>query len=522
VDGNIQTKVLNTDTRKGRYVTVQFKIRRAGTDDLVTDVPREEIVIFEDGLKRDTREIDVPRTGPLTTILAMDISGSMDKSDKMIQAKKAANLFLGKLHDKADCGLILFDHEMRLKEPPARDPRKLIAHRSVLKQHIDGATPLGGTAYLDAAVEAVQMLEGVQGRKAILVMTDGVDLNSKHKLEQVIELARIAEVPVYTLGVGEPGHGEAVTTVLVLDHSGSMLAKADRNDKLGKIGALKEAASRFVGMIRPGVRTTLLPFSDKPGKSEPFTDSKDRLNNSIQALQAKGETALFDAVYDGLMTLKADTEETQREGRPIGKRAIVAMTDGIDNKSRRRMTEVVKLAKETNTPLYLLGLGLPNQIDEKTMRRMADETGGRFYYAQNQQQLIEVFENLAIQLHDDGIDEASLKELAEKTGGKYYLARNISDLQLMYERVAEDLQSTYRVTFPSWRPENDGTASRVEISIERGGVRISNIARDTFTRSGVVIADMHPGVYLGLLLLLGGLLVLPGGVRRMVKTVGGS
>jgi VWFA-related protein len=521
IDGPIQSKVLNTDQKKGRYVTVQFKVRRADTGDLA-DVPDgDRFVVYEDGREVKQFEIDRPRTGPLTTVLAMDMSGSMDKSDKMIQAKRAANIFLDKLHDKADTGLILFDHRMVLQEPPARDPLRLLAHRQQIRDHINAAQPSGGTAYLDAAANAIEMLKGVPGRRAVLVMTDGVDLNSKKTLDEVIELAVAAEVPVYTLGVGEPGKNDPVTSVLVLDHSGSMRAKADRNDKLGKIGALKEAANRFVNSIRPGARTTLLPFSDKPAKPEPFTDNKDRLKRRIQDLQARGETALFDAVYDGLMTLQADTEQTRAAGRPVGRRAIVAMTDGIDNMSRRRVDQVIQLAQETGTPLYMLGLGAEHQIDESVMRRMAEKTGGKYYHAPDADKLIEIFESLAIQLHDDGIDEASLRKLAEGTGGKYYLARNVEDLSLMYERVAEELQTTYKITFPSWNPRSDGTASRVEVSVERDGKRVSNVAADSHARHGVVAAQMHSGVYLALLLLIGGLLVLPGGVRRLYRAAGG-
>src|SRR5262249_36706001 len=176
MDGAIQTKVLNTDKKKGRYVTVQFKVRRADTADLA-DVPdTDRFVVYEDGREVKQFEIDRPHTGPLTTILAMDISASMDKSDKMIQAKRAANLFLDKLHDKADCGLILFDHRMVVQEPPVRDPLRLLPHRKKLRDHIDAAQPSGGTAYLDAAANAIAMLKGIPGRRAILVMTDGVDL----------------------------------------------------------------------------------------------------------------------------------------------------------------------------------------------------------------------------------------------------------------------------------------------------------------------------------------------------------
>jgi VWFA-related protein len=521
LDGNVRS-VVNPEGKRGRFITVQFKVRRADGGDVIKKLAGgDRFVIYEDGRLAKDLEIEAPESGPLTTILAMDISGSMATDDRIEQARRAGQVFLDRLHEGADCGLILFDHEMRVKVPPAGDEKRLNEHRALLRRHIDEARPMGGTAWRDAAAEAIQMLQGVRGRKAVIVMTDGVDLNSKHTLNELIDMAHIAEVPVYTLGVGEPGRNEPVTTVLTLDHSGSMKAPAADRDKLNKIAALKIAANRFVDLIRPGARTTLLPFSDHPGKADPFTDNKEQLKQAVNALRARGETALFDATYDALMTLRADTLETTQADRPVGKRAIVAMTDGIDNKSRRRVEQVIKLAKETQTPLHMLGLGRPKEIDERVMKRMAAETGGKYYHAENQQKLIDIFENLSIQLHDDGIDEGSLKELAEKTGGKYYLARDVSQLTLLYERVAEELQTTFRITFPSWRPQNDGTASRVEISVERGDVRISNVATDTIVRHGVVAAQMDPGVYLALLVLIGGLLVLPGGVRRLYKTVGG-
>lgn len=516
----LQTSVPNSLEKKGRHVTVWFKVKRAGTEVLDNDVPEDDFVVYEDGKRVRNQKIYRPNTGPLTTILAMDISGSMKTDNRIEQARRAGLVFLDRLNPKADCGLILFDHEMRIKEAPARDSHRLADHRNRIRQHISEAQPLGGTAWLDAAAESVQLLQGIPGRKAILVMTDGVDLNSRHKLAEVIEMARAAEVPVYTLGVGEPGKNEPVTTVLTLDHSGSMLGRADTKDKLRKIEALHQAGTRFVDLIRPGARMTLLPFSDKPEQAAPFSEDKAGLKAKIQGLQAKGETALFDATFDALMTLKADTDATVAEGKPVGKRAIVSMTDGIDNKSRRRVGEVIKLANETRTPLYMLGLGRSNEIDQKVMRRMAEETGGKYYHAENQQKLVEIFENLSILLHDDGIDEKSLKQLATETGGKYFLARDVSKLPELFSEVAEELQNTYRATYQSER-SNDGTVSGVAITIERGGVLMSNIAQDSYARHGVVLAQLHPGVYLVLLALLGGLLVLPGSLRRMVKTVGG-
>src|SRR5205823_2550019 len=160
-----------------------------------------------------------------------------------------------------DVGLILFDHEIKVAEPPVRDPAMQAAHRARLQQIIKEAKPQGGTAYLDATIKAVEMLRGIPGRRAVMLMTDGADTNSKRTLPEAIEAAQAAELPVYTLGIGEPGKNDPVTTVLVLDRSGSMRDKADEKDDLKKIDALKRAATRFVALMRHNAKTTLLPFS---------------------------------------------------------------------------------------------------------------------------------------------------------------------------------------------------------------------------------------------------------------------
>src|SRR5439155_7148891 len=167
---------------------------------------------------------------------------------------QAANRFLDRLHERADCGLILFDHELRVRKPPAGQPQQLATNRQRLRQFIHDAQPGGGTAYLDATAEALSMLRGFKGRKAIVLLTDGVDLNSQHTATQVIRLSQASGVPIYTVGVGEPGKNEPVTTVLVLDHSGSMRDPAEAGQKLTKIEALHQAASRFVDLMRPGAR----------------------------------------------------------------------------------------------------------------------------------------------------------------------------------------------------------------------------------------------------------------------------
>jgi VWFA-related protein len=484
------------------YVTIQFKV--TGPDGQAAfDVSPDEIVVKEDGRRVSGLEIHLPAARePLATVLAIDTSGSMAEHGKMGEAKQAARHFLDRLESKAECGLILFDHRLRVRERPSADLRRL---RAV----VDAAEPGGGTAYYDATAEAIGMLRGIKGRRAVLVMTDGVDLNSAKTLADVVQQARAAGLPVYTIGVGEPGQNTPVTTVLVLDRSGSMDEPAAETDRTTKMQALHRAAGRFVDIMRSRARTTLLPFSDRVSAPQPFNADKETLKQAIGRLEAGGQTALFDAVYKAVETL--DTE------RPAGKRAVIVLTDGKDNRSRRSARQVIEAARQTQTPLHMLGLGLAGELDEKVMRLMAEQTGGTYHHARNEQMLYDIFEDLSIQLHDDGVDEPALRQLAAETGGKYYPARDVSNLRFIYETLAQELQTTYTVTFPSLRQDYDGTGRDIDISLWRNGIQVSDVLYGGYNVPGVVVPDMDYRVYFILLAALGGLLIIPAGLRRLSR-----
>ncbi len=508
---------------KALFVTVQFQIHKLEADGkkgpITTEVSEEFIVVKENGRVVDKRKITQPLTQPLTTVLALDISGSMKFDNKMEQAKGASLVFLDRLDSNANTGLILFDHELRLKVSPAKEKAQYAAHREELRQHVRAAEPLGGTAYLDATSEAVRMLKNTEGRRAVVLMTDGVDMASKLSIDDVCREAQALGVPVYTIGVGKPGEKRPVTTVLVLDKSGSMRMPANDTDKVTKIEALHSAASRFVDLMPPRAKTTLLPFSSEVSVPGPFRSDKASLKASIRELKPDGGTLLYDATYAGIDTLAA--------ARPEGSKFVVVLTDGKDESpgSRHSPQELIRRAKEADVKLYMLGLGRKREINEKVMREIAEATGGHYFHAENEKKLFEIFEQLSIDLHDDGIDEESLRKIASETGGKYFPAADASKLSLIFGELANELQTTYTVTFPSRNPSHDGTARGIDISIVRDGQTISNVAQTDVTVHGVVVAqrgEVPSAIYLSLLALLGGLLVVPTGIRKMYRAFGGA
>lgn len=482
-----------------RRVTLKFRFKRIREAPSGASEAQEKIVIEEVGVPVHEVPLFQANNQPLTVVLAMDVSGSMARGNKMKEAKRAALKFLDKLGKRTDVGLILFDHEVKRAIAPAKGGTPQDEHRDKIREEISDAKPQGGTAYHDATIKAVEMLKGVRGRKVVVVMTDGMDTNSKASLQEAIDAALTGELAVYTVGIGKPGENKQVTTVLVLDRSGSMRAPADTGDKKLKIDALKDAAKRFVGLMRKGAQTTLLPFSSTIDTPEPLSSDAKQLAERIDRLEPRGGTLLFDATFNGIEFLAAR--------KLPGKKAVVVLTDGRDEApgSRRSDAVVIERAKQAGIPLYMLGLGRKNEIDEQVMQKMAEKTGGSYYHAGSARKLLDVFEGLSIQLHDDGIDEASLRKLAEDTGGTYSHAGDIDKLSFIYEKLADELQEGIEAKFTSRLPKHDGTGRSYVVKIYRDGKLIGSSGRASDVVRGLVVPQMGYWEYLGL---LGGLVVL--------------
>ena len=308
-----------------------------------------------------------------------------------------------------------------------------------------------------------------------------------------------------------------MTTVLVLDHSGSMAAKAEAGDQKSKIQALREAASRFVELMRPTAKTTLLPFSSDIEKPQPFSADKKALQEVIQRLEPATGTLLYDATWTGVETLAA--------GRLQGKRAVIVLTDGVDESpgSRRTDQDVIEAAQAAGVKLYMLGLGPTEEINEPVMEAMAKQTNGKYFHAENQQQLFDTFEKWSIDLHHDGVDVEALKTLAHQTRGEYFSSQDVSKLALICKGVQEKMRNTYPITYPSLHTD-DGTARKIEVSVMRGGRKVSKSDAGSaggYNVHGVVTPQMNQYVYLILLMGLAALLAAPAGLRRLHKRFGG-
>jgi VWFA-related protein len=167
----------------------------------VTDLEREDFRIFEDGERQVLSHFTAARQ-PMSVALLLDSSNSMGTGERMEIARKASIDFIKKMNPDDQLLVISFDDEVREIQPLTRD-------RKLLEKAIESIRPRGGTALYDALVEGASRLRGFEGRKALVLLSDGKDQalkentpGSLHLYEEALDAVIRGEVAVYAIGLG--------------------------------------------------------------------------------------------------------------------------------------------------------------------------------------------------------------------------------------------------------------------------------------------------------------------------------
>lgn len=151
-----------------------------------------------------------------------------------------------------------------------------------------------------------------------------------------------------------------------------------------RIDIAKEKAKEFVGILGDEDRVALVKFSKSAKLLKSLTYDKDKINNSIGDLQSYGGTALGDGI-------KVAINELDNNGRSDTTKAIVLLTDGWWNRGSNPI-DVANEAKEKGYKIYAIGIGGANVT---ALKEIAEITGGKWYYASDENSLKEVYEDIA-------------------------------------------------------------------------------------------------------------------------------
>jgi Ca-activated chloride channel family protein len=177
-------------------------------------------------------------------------------------------------------------------------------------------------------------------------------------------------------------------------------------------------------------RALFATFDSQVELHQDFTDSLDLLTQAIDKVKAQGGTRMYDAIY-GIC------EEKMMASTSLGRRrAMVVITDGKDTESERELKEVIDIAQRSETPVYVI----------------STESGGIFGV---QAGLV------------DRKEDKNLKRLAEETGGRAFFTADMNELKERLAGIARELRSQYLIAYEPTNGNYDGKFRQVEVKLPK-------------------------------------------------------
>jgi len=219
----------------------------------------------------------------------------------------------------------------------------------------------------------------------------------------------------------------------------------------------KAAARSFIeSVVRPNKdEAAVVSFTGEVTLEQGFTGNLERIRHAIDRVEfvppagyigggvvvgstppisgtnqmLAGSTAIWDAVWATSNELLAESAENTR-------RAIILLTDGEDTISQVKMHEAIIRAQKADAFIYAIGIG---------------------------------------DMYRGGVDEGSLRKISEQTGGRAYFPRNERELRDAFDQIQRDLREQYLVAYSPSNKSRDGSYRRIEIEIVNPELRKQNL-----------------------------------------------
>jgi Ca-activated chloride channel family protein len=216
---------------------------------------------------------------------------------------------------------------------------------------------------------------------------------------------------------------QPIALAILLDTSNSMEEK---------IATAQEAAIGFVKRMHKDDAIEVIEFNSQVRIPQPFTNDQNALERAIRQTTVNGSTSLYNAIYVSLRELKKERASAPED---IRRQAIVVLSDGDDTTSLVEYSEVLDLAKRSETAIYAIGL------------RQQEVGRTRFKEA-----------------------EFVLRQLSQETGGRVYFPTTVAELPKIYEQISEELASQYSIAYTSRNPMRNGAWRRIDLRISKPGL----------------------------------------------------
>jgi VWFA-related protein len=200
---------------------------------------------------------------------------------------------------------------------------------------------------------------------------------------------------------------------IVIDNSGSMREKRDKVNK---------AALNLVRSSNSQDQVFVVNFNDEYYLDQDFTSNINKLREALEKVEARGGTALYDAMLASAHHLKE---------AKLQKKILFVVTDGEDNASRNSLEETVRKLQEENGPtVYAIGL-----LGEEKARRA----------------------------------RRALETIAQRTGGIAFLPRTLDEVDQISSSVAHDIRNQYTIGYKPTTPKSVGGYRAIHVEAHAKG-----------------------------------------------------
>jgi VWFA-related protein len=274
---------------------------------------------------------------------------------------------------------------------------------------------------------------------------------------------------------------------LLLDTSGST-----RSD----IGLIRRAARAFLDALRPGDRVSLIAFNNAEGGGgslatvdvlTPLTSDRATLQTALENIGASNSTPYYDAlVRIGEEVFREPPSEEMR-----GRRAIVALTDGVDSASEAGYAQARLRLQRLNVACYFIQVNTEDFVEDRLLRDCREFGTLRLSRTQLQRYRrifvpradatnygdfcqMGQFERMHISRSLYQLARREMNELARTLGGKTFPTTDLRDARAAFAEVATEVGTQYSLGYYSTNKTRDGRfrAIRVEIRGATQGAQV--------------------------------------------------
>ena len=280
---------------------------------------------------------------------------------------------------------------------------------------------------------------------------------------------------------------------LLLDTSGST-----RDD----VALIRAAANSFIAALRPGDRVAVLSFNQAQPFTEPvasvevltqLTDDREMLRSAIENLGASNGTPYYDALERVADSVFRDPPRDEVRGR----RAIVALTDGVDSASNSDFaTAKVKLSR-AGIACYFIQVNTEDFVEDRLMKDCRDdgqltlsqrqiERYRRMFFpsakAENFNSFCQMgpFERMSISRELYNLARREMNDLAKGSGGRSFVAATLTDARAAFARVAADIGTLYSLGYYPTNKARDGKYRAIKLEVRGVKEKAEIRARDGY------------------------------------------